>query len=101
LDHIDQIVVLPTGSGKSICYMLPSLLKEGITLVVSPLLALIRDQVLRLNNAGIKSGIIKGGIKKRALIELNSSIKRGETRIIFTTPEALENEENISFFFRD
>jgi len=78
--------------------MLPSLLKEGITLVVSPLLALIRDQVLRLNNAGIKSGIIKGGIKKRALIELNSSIKRGETRIIFTTPEALENEENISFF---
>jgi len=98
LDNIDQIVVLPTGSGKSICYMLPSLLKPGVTVVVSPLLALLRDQVLRLNTAGIKSGILKGGITSRELKELKRNIGTGETGIIFTTPEALENEASISFF---
>jgi len=100
LDNTDQIVVLPTGSGKSICYMLPSVLKKGVTVVILPLLALLRDQVLRLNNAGIKSSVVKGGTTGQELKEIEKDIGTEGTGIIFTTPEALEKPRNITFFSR-
>ena len=78
--------------------MLPSVLKEGVTVVITPLLALLRDQVFKLSNAGIKSGIVKGGTTDYEIKTLREEIESKETRIIFTTPEALENSARIKFF---
>ncbi|NOY08475.1 MAG: ATP-dependent DNA helicase RecQ, partial [Spirochaetes bacterium] len=91
-------VVLPTGSGKSICYMLPAVLKRSITVVVLPLLALLRDQVKRLKDRDISVGVVRGGIREKEYGEIREGIEKGEVGIVFTTPEALSLKRNISFF---
>ena len=95
---MDQIILLPTGSGKSICYMLPAVLKRSITVVVLPLLALLRDQVKRLKSRGIPLGVVRGGVTEKEYGEIREGIERKEIRIVFTTPEALSLKKNVSFF---
>ena len=95
---MDQIILLPTGSGKSICYMLPAVLKRSITVVVLPLLALLRDQVKRLKSRGIPLGVVRGGVTEKEYGEIREGIERKEMRILFTIPEALSLKKNVSFF---
>ena len=93
LNKIDQFVILPTGSGKSICYQLPALISDGITIVISPLKSLILDQVANLENKNIKSYALYGNTnlteKYHILNSMNSD--NFDSKIIYTTPETLES----------
>jgi ATP-dependent DNA helicase RecQ len=98
LEGINQIVVLPTGSGKSLCFQLPSLLLPGVTFVIVPLLSLMEDQVRRLDKAGIQSGCIKGGQEEKERDRLMKEILAGKIRVVFITPESLLSKKMGPFF---
>ena len=89
----DVLAVMPTGSGKSLCYQLPALLGDGLTIVVSPLIALMRNQVAQLRGYGIAAAALNsanGFAENRAIIE---QIARGELRLAYIAPERLANPE--------
>ena len=84
-----QIVILPTGAGKSLCFMLPALLTQGITLIIFPLLSLMADQKRRLDSAGISSLILRGGLSKEEKEQAFERIQKGEVKIVIANPEIL------------
>ena len=86
----DQLVVMATGYGKSICFQFPALLTHGITLCVSPLISLMQDQVLRLKSLGIGAEYL--GSAQTAKVRAKKSIKSGEVRVVYVTPEFCENQ---------
>ena len=88
----NQIVILPTGAGKSLCFMLPAILLPGITVVVFPLLSLIADQARRLIEAGLSPGILRGGQNKAERDKLWKDLKNGKTKFILTNPETILKE---------
>ncbi len=88
----NQIVILPTGAGKSLCFMLPAVLLPGITVVVFPLLSLIADQARRLIEAGLSPGILRGGQNKTERDKLWKDLKNGKTKFILTNPETILKE---------
>lgn len=87
----NTIALLPTGSGKSICYQIPALALEGICLVVSPLLALMQDQIKNLNNRNIKATYIKSGSRINEIIALFDNIKFGNYKFLYLSPERLQS----------
>jgi len=84
-----QVVLLPTGAGKSLCFMLPALLLEGLTIVVFPLLGLMADQLRRVEEAGMKGALLRGGMEKSSRDALWQGIHDGSTRMLLTNPEML------------
>ena len=84
-----QIVILPTGAGKSLCFMFPALLTQGITLIIFPLLSLMADQKRRLDSAGISSLILRGGLSKEEKQQAFGRIQKGEVKIVIANPEIL------------
>ena len=95
LNNIDQFVVLPTGSGKSICYQLPALIQKGVTIVVSPLKSLILDQVANLQKRNIRCDAFYGdiSIKMKREILTNMISENYDKNIIYTTPETLDSND--------
>lgn len=93
----DSLGVLPTGGGKSICYQLPALLLDGMCIVISPLISLMKDQVDSLNENGIGAGFINSSQDLETYKKTLSKIKRNEIKILYISPERLENEFFISF----
>ncbi len=93
-----QLVILPTGSGKSLCFQLPSLLLNGSTLVIYPLLSLMADQERRLKEAGIPAALLKGGQTAEERSRIFSELKAGKVRIILTNPETAVNTEILAVF---
>jgi ATP-dependent DNA helicase RecQ len=92
LEGNDTLAILPTGGGKSICYQIPGMLKEGLTIVVSPLIALMKDQVQNLNKKGIKAIAIFSGMSYREIdIALDNCIY-GNIKFLYVSPERLETE---------
>lgn len=87
-----QIVILPTGSGKSLCFTLPAVLLDGPTLVIFPLLALMADQARRLSEAGLDVCILKGGQSEAERDEMLKGVRAGRTKIIISNPETLRSE---------
>ncbi|WP_243665261.1 DEAD/DEAH box helicase [Rhodothermus marinus] len=85
----DVLAVLPTGTGKSVCYQLPALLLDGLTLVVSPLLALIEDQVARLRARGIPAAFLHGHLSTHAAEQCWIDAEHGAYRLLYVTPEQL------------
>lgn len=85
----NQIVILPTGAGKSLCFMLPAVLLPGLTIVVFPLLSLIADQARRLIETGITPGILRGGQNKAERDKLWKDIKNGTVIFLLTNPETI------------
>jgi len=85
----NQIVILPTGAGKSLCFMLPAILLPGLTIVVFPLLSLIADQARRLIEAGISPGILRGGQNKAEREILWKDISNGKIKFLLTNPESI------------
>ncbi|MDF1567917.1 MAG: RecQ family ATP-dependent DNA helicase [Spirochaetaceae bacterium] len=92
-EPLRQIAVLPTGAGKSLCWMLPAVLLEGLTIAVFPLLSLMSDQERRLTECGIKSVVLRGGQEKSERKKSWSMLKQGEVRIVLANPEVLQSPE--------
>lgn len=88
----DTLGILPTGAGKSICYQLPALLQEGVTLVVSPLISLMKDQVDQLNIANIPATFINSTVDEQEAYFRMKQIENGEVKILFVAPERFELE---------
>lgn len=88
----DTFALLPTGGGKSICFQIPAMLKEGICLVISPLIALINDQVQNLQNLDIKTIALTGGLKSDEISVLLDNCKFGNYKFIYLSPERLQTE---------
>lgn len=95
LEGKDVLGVLPTGGGKSICYQLPALMTEGVTLVISPLISLMKDQVDALREDGIKASFINSSLDFDTYIDTLNDVKKGCIKLLYISPERLENE-----FFR-
>jgi len=90
LDGKDTLALLPTGGGKSICFQVPALFKEGICLVISPLIALMKDQVHQLNKRDIKADAIYSGITKREIDLILDNCIYGNTKLLYVSPERLQ-----------
>ena len=91
LEQKDVIALLPTGGGKSICFQVPALAKDGVCLVISPLIALMQDQVESLKQKGIKATSIKSGSTQDEMITLFDTIKFGGTKFLYISPERLQS----------
>jgi ATP-dependent DNA helicase RecQ len=98
LDGISQIVVMPTGAGKSLCFQLPSSLLSGLTLVIVPLLSLLQDQRRGLSERGIRSGALRGGQPASLRKQIMQAALNGDLKILFTTPEMLLRLERDTLF---
>ena len=96
----DTFVLMPTGGGKSLCYQLPSLLMEGTAIVVSPLIALMKNQVDAMRNFSEEDGVahfINSSLSKSAIDQVKEDILSGKTKLLYVAPESLPKEENVEF----
>lgn len=88
----DTFALMPTGGGKSICFQVPALMTDGICLVISPLVALMKDQVANLQNRGIKAIALTGGIKQDEIIDLLDNCQFGNYKFLYVSPERLQSD---------
>lgn len=96
----DVFVLMPTGGGKSLCYQLPSLMLDGTAIIISPLIALMKNQVDAMRNFGEDDGIahfLNSSLNKSAIEKVKSDILSGKTKLLYVAPESLTKEENIDF----
>lgn len=96
----DTFVLMPTGGGKSLCYQLPSLILDGTAVVISPLIALMKNQVDAMRNFSAEDGVahfINSSLNKAAIDQVKSDILSGKTKLLYVAPESLTKEENIDF----
>ncbi|MFN3753557.1 ATP-dependent DNA helicase RecQ [Flavobacterium sp.] len=92
LEGKDTFALMPTGGGKSVCFQVPGMMMEGICLVISPLIALMRDQVQNLQNKGIKAIALTGGIHSHEIIDLLDNCQFGNYKFLYLSPERLQND---------
>ncbi len=97
LEGKDTLGIMPTGAGKSLCYQIPALLMDGITLVISPLISLMKDQVGSLNQAGIHAAFLNSSLTVNQYYKALSFAKQGRYPIIYVAPERLVTEEFLDF----
>ena len=88
----DVMGVMPTGAGKSVCYQLPALMLPGLTLVISPLISLMKDQVAGLIQAGIPAAYINSTLDLESYRDVFRQVRRGECRLLYVAPERLQTE---------
>ncbi len=101
LDKNDVFVIMPTGGGKSLCYQLPALLLEGTAIIISPLIALMKNQVDAIRNYGSEVGIahvLNSSLSKSDIKEVKKDLLSGKTKLLYVAPETLTKEENVEFF---
>jgi len=97
----DTFVIMPTGGGKSLCYQLPAILSEGTAIVVSPLIALMKNQVDAIRGFSDESGIahfLNSSLNKSEIAKVKKDVTTGKTKLLYVAPETLTKEENINFF---
>ena len=92
LNGNDVLTIMPTGGGKSICYQVPALILDGITLVISPLISLMKDQVDNINNLGINSAYINSSLSNVEINNILDEAARNEIKILYVAPERLESQ---------
>ena len=88
----DALVLMPTGGGKSLCYQMPALLRHGVGIVVSPLIALMQDQVDALSQLGVQAAFLNSSLDATAAREVYSRLLRGELKLLYVAPERLMQE---------
>ena len=101
LEGKDTFVIMPTGGGKSMCYQLPALVSEGTAIIISPLIALMKNQVDALRNFGNEEGIahfLNSSLTKAEITKVKKDITDGKTKLLYVAPESLTKEDNIAFF---
>lgn len=96
----DTLALLPTGGGKSLCYQLPALMREGVCLVVSPLIALMKDQVQQLNDRHLKAACIVSGMSGQMLSQVLGNAVCGGLKYLYVSPERLQHRMFIEHFRR-
>lgn len=100
IEERDTFVLMPTGGGKSLCYQLPALLMEGTAIVISPLIALMKNQVDAMRNFSEDDGIahfLNSSLNKQAIEQVKDDIVNGRTRLLYVAPESLTKPENVDF----
>ena len=100
LSGSNTFVLMPTGGGKSLCYQLPALIKDGTAIVVSPLIALMKNQVDMIRNFGAELGIahvMNSSLSKAELLEVKQDLKSGKTKMLYVAPESLTKDETVDF----
>jgi len=96
----DTFVLMPTGGGKSLCYQLPSLMLEGTAIVISPLIALMKNQVDAMRNISTEESVahfLNSSLTKQQIMQVKADIMDGKTKLLYVAPESLTKEENIEF----
>ena len=96
----DTFVLMPTGGGKSLCYQLPSLIMEGTAIVISPLIALMKNQVDVINGLSEEVGVahyLNSSLNKAAIQQVMDDVRSGRTKLLYVAPESLNKEENVEF----
>ena len=96
----DAFVLMPTGGGKSLCYQLPSLIMEGTAIVISPLIALMKNQVDAIRNLNEEDGVahfLNSSLTKQAIEEVKADVLAGKTKLLYVAPESLTKEDNVEF----
>lgn len=97
----DTFVIMPTGGGKSMCYQLPALILNGTAIIISPLIALMKNQVDAIRNFGAENGIahvLNSSLNKAEITQVRNDLTSGKTKLLYVAPESLTKEENIKFF---
>ena len=89
LDKKDTLVVMPTGGGKSLCYQIPALIFDGLTIVISPLISLMKDQVSQLTQLGITAAVLNSSLSPGEYLRNVEWVKRGQAKLLYLAPEAL------------
>jgi len=100
LDGNDTFVLMPTGGGKSLCYQLPSLVMDGVAIVISPLIALMKNQVDAMRHYSEEDGVahfLNSSLNKSAIDQVKSDILSGKTKLLYVAPESLTKEDNVEF----
>src|SRR5688500_17777456 len=99
LNKKDAVVLMPTGGGKSLCYQIPALMNDGLTVVVSPLIALMKDQVDALVGNGVKAAFLNSSQTNREQTEVFQRVRSGELKLLYVAPERLlqSGEQFIEF----
>ncbi|EON76939.1 ATP-dependent DNA helicase RecQ [Lunatimonas lonarensis] len=93
----NTFVIMPTGAGKSLCYQLPAVIKGGTAIVISPLIALMKNQVDQLNSFGVNAHFLNSTLSKSETNKVKSEVTSGKTKLLYVAPESLTKEENIQF----
>src|SRR5262245_33885826 len=91
VDHVvsggDAVVLFPTGAGKSLCFQIPALCREGVGIVVSPLIALMRDQVEALKQLGIRAAALNSSLSREEYLDVRRALSAGKLDLLYVTPE--------------
>ena len=101
LDGNDCFVIMPTGGGKSMCYQLPALMSEGTAIIISPLIALMKNQVDAMRNYSTDDGVahfLNSSLSKAEINTVREDLLNGKTKLLYVAPESLTKEENVDFF---
>src|SRR6218665_2037457 len=96
----DTFVLMPTGGGKSLCYQLPAILMDGTAIIISPLIALMKNQVDAMRNFSEEDGVahfLNSSLNKAAIEQVKNDVLAGKTKLLYVAPESLTKEENIDF----
>ena len=96
----DTFVLMPTGGGKSLCYQLPALIMDGVAIIISPLIALMKNQVDAMRTFSTESGIahfLNSSLNKTAINQVRNDVLAGKTKLLYFAPESLTKEDNVAF----
>lgn len=91
----DALIVLPTGGGKSLCYQVPALLRNGLTLVLSPLISLMKDQVEALERRGLPAAYINSTLSSGEVADRIAEVEAGRVRLLYLAPERVEDRKSV------
>ena len=100
LEGKDVVTIMPTGGGKSICYQVPALILDGLTIVISPLISLMKDQVDNIKNMGIKSAYINSTLSENEIKSILNDVIKNKVKILYVAPERLESTEFLNLITR-
>ena len=101
LDGKDTFVIMPTGGGKSLCYQLPAIMQDGVAIIISPLIALMKNQVDAIRGFSTENGIahvLNSSLTKRETLQVKEDLLSGVTKLLYVAPESLNKNDNIEFF---
>jgi len=97
MDGRNTFVIMPTGAGKSLCYQLPAIVQDGTAIVISPLIALMKNQVDQMNAFGINAKFLNSTLSKAEMTQVKKETLTGEVKLLYVAPESLTKEENVEF----